>query len=142
MNREVSEGTRRLIGLGTLVIAVVIVAALVFILRPRGGDSVAVPVSSVTPGSLVYYSNRGFFLVRTEDEFVALSDVEPGSGCRVTWRPDLTASGESGAFHSPCNGRTFDRRGKPLSAGEALTPLRVERTDEQVIVHPASTGGG
>jgi Rieske Fe-S protein len=142
MNEEVSDRTRRIVGFVTLVLAVLIIAFVIFLLRPRSGNTLEIPVQTLNPGSVVYYSNRGLFVVREGDEIIALSDQEPNSGCRVTWRPDLTLNGMNGAFQSPCSGRTYDRRGRPHTSGEPLQPLRVERMNEQVIVHPDRSDGG
>jgi hypothetical protein len=142
MNREISDRGRRLLGIATVVAAALLIAGFLYLVRPRGSQTVVVPLSSVPTGSVLYYASKGFYLVRDDDEVIALRDAEPNASCRVTWRPDLSAAGAAGAFESPCTGRRYDRQGRPVSGGEALMMLPVTTQGEEVRIDISAATGG
>jgi len=54
-----------------------------------------------------------FWLVRRgEEEFLALSQRDPQSGCTVPWRPEFEYRGWKGWFRDPCHGGTYDLAGR------------------------------
>jgi hypothetical protein len=104
---------------------------LVLLLFPRGDGQIDLGnVAEYQPGSVVYRSTDGFFVARLPDgSMVALSDVDPHNpqgraSCRVTFRPDLAAEGESGRFFDSCTGSMYDIAGQALS-GDGLNLERV-----------------
>lgn len=92
----------------------------------RGDGAIALGnVADYEPGSVVYRSTDGLFVVRLPGgAMIALSDVDPHNppgrrSCRVAFRPDLAAGGEAGRFFDGCTGAMYDIAGSGLQ-GDGL----------------------
>lgn len=115
---------------------VLVVAVMAF--WPGGDTQVELGVSEdYALGAVVYRATDGFFVARQPDGTVlALSDVDPHNPpkrpiCRVTFRPDLAADGESGRFFDNCTGSMYDIGGRGLSGdGLDLERLPVKQDNE------------
>jgi hypothetical protein len=66
--------------------------------------------------SPVYFETERFWLVQRTNgdstEFIALSDVDPTSGCTVPWTPGYEFMGKKGWFRDACRGSTYDLEGR------------------------------
>lgn len=99
----------------------------------RGDGSIDIGrVDDYAPGSVVYRSTDGVFVVRLLDgRILALSDLDPHNpggraSCRVTFRPDLAQEGKPGKFFDRCTGSRYDLAGHSLSSdGRDLSQLPV-----------------
>lgn len=74
-------------------------------------------------------------------EILALSRIDPHSGCTVPWRPDFTFLDQTGWFRDPCHAATFDLTGRcffgPCSRGLDRYPVRLRDGRVEVdLEHP------
>ncbi|HRC61844.1 MAG: hypothetical protein K1X87_00830 [Dehalococcoidia bacterium] len=115
-------------------------------LWPSGDGQIDIGrIEDYRPGSVVYRSTDGFFVAAQPDGSVlALSDIDPHNppgrrSCRVTFRPDLGVTGETGRFFDGCTGSLYDIGGRALSGdGLDLKRLPVQRhEDGSIEVKPA-----
>jgi hypothetical protein len=139
----VRMGCLVIFGLMLLGAALAILAVLVW---PSGGGPIDLGnIEGYRPGSVVYRSTDGLFVVRQPDGTVlALSDLDPHNppgraSCRVTFRPDLAQTGEVGRFYDGCTGATYDLGGHGLAGdGLDLKELPVQQNkDGDMQVKPA-----
>lgn len=136
-----------------LVLGAVAVLAYLAVSGGGGGRIDLGRVTDYAPGSVVYRSTDGLFVVRLADEgLIALSDLDPHNppgrrSCRVTFRPDLggpdlggttpmdgvagrsgdgTAEreGTGGRFFDACTGAVYDLAGRGLN-GDGLDLRRL-----------------
>lgn len=121
------------IALGALA---VVLGAIVLTARGAGVIDLG-PAARYVPGSVVYRSTDGFFVVRLpEGALLALSDVDPHNppgkrSCLVTFRPDLGSAGQRGRFFDICSGSMYDLSGRALGAdGLDLRRVRLEQHEE------------
>jgi hypothetical protein len=120
---------------------VVVVAAIVLAALDAGAVELGT-VARYAPGSVVYRSTDGLFVVRSrEGALLALSDVDPHNppgtrSCLVTFRPDLGPpgeglAGERGRFFDICTGSMYDLSGQALGGdGLNLRGVRIEELEE------------
>lgn len=134
-----------LVAIGVVALSAALVAFVMWLWPSGGGDIDLGAVESYRPGSVVYRSTDGLFVVRQSDGTVlALSDLDPHnpsgrSSCRVTFRPDLAGAGEAGRFFDNCTGSMYDMEGHGLS-GDGLDldqlPLHQDE-DGELTTKPA-----
>lgn len=98
-------------------------------LRPRISRGFGAPIpagrsSKVREGSVKYFSNGRFYLVRTDGELRALYQKCPHLGCRIPFCES------SERFECPCHGSVFNRKGEyvrgPAPRGMDSFPVREE----------------
>ena len=83
-----------------------------------GGQIYAGKVDEFQIGSVNYVLSGRFFLVRSEQGFLALWQKCTHLGCAVPW------SEAEEKFHCPCHGSSFDKNGL-VTGGPAPRPLRL-----------------
>jgi nitrite reductase/ring-hydroxylating ferredoxin subunit len=98
------------------------------------GSPEAIPVEDP-----VRFPDHRFWLVRLESgEFLALSQVDPRSGCTVPWNPAANVRGQRGLFRDPCHGAAYDITGAcllgPCARDMDRFPVRIESGQVQVSV--------
>jgi DNA-binding CsgD family transcriptional regulator/nitrite reductase/ring-hydroxylating ferredoxin subunit len=84
---------------------------------------------------------QGFWVVRLDDEFVALSETDTHrrfstDECRIAWRTDVLFLGREGWLRGTCSGSNFDLEGRLLSGPSPASMYRfpLQITDGRVIV--------
>lgn len=120
---------------------IVVVGAIVLALLDGGAVDLG-PAARYAPGSVVYRSTDGLFVVRSRDgALLAFSDEDPHNppgtrSCLVTFRPDLgtpggAAGGERGRFFDICTGSMYDLSGQALGGdGKHLRRVRLEELED------------
>lgn len=102
-------------------------------------------IDDLAPGELRWFEQHLLFLVRTETEFLALSQRSPHRGCRLTTvdelvvaEPDLdvTFFGPDVVFHDGCHGSNFQLDGSKVGgpSGRDMYRYRVDTFTGRVIV--------
>lgn len=97
-----------------------------------------VRADAVANGTVRYYSERGFYLVREETgSLLALDhrDTAPayrGRDCAVAWRPDRASDGRPGVFSGRCSGSVWAIDGTPIegSSGRSLDRYAVRQNEK------------
>jgi cytochrome b6-f complex iron-sulfur subunit len=90
-------------------------------------------------GSVTYFLNGRFYVVRLPSGFIALYRKCTHLGCVVPWQANERSEDDlasTGRFNCPCHGSIFDRYGE-VKGGPAPRPLDlfpVEVKDGEVIV--------
>ena len=108
---------------GLLVAGVAAVVLTLLFARPAGeGEGEVLTLGQADDyavGSVTQVGEGRFWLVRTgEQEFLALSWVDPHLGCTVPWDADFvwpdpdTGVETAGWFRNPCHGETYDKLGR------------------------------
>ena len=125
-----------------IVVAIAVGGGLVFIncLRASPATSYSTRLDRLPPEEPVYLSGPGIYLVRLQDEVIALSQYEPprpdsSSTCTIRWREALEHAGGRGLFRSDCTGALYQRDGTPIEG--SVPPMRrhlVKRDGEKVKV--------
>jgi nitrite reductase/ring-hydroxylating ferredoxin subunit len=144
---------RRRSGVGRFVLlaaclALVLVAAVLVAVRrdPSAPAASSLPAGFVDLGSVDdlaigevrWFEHHRLYLVRTDTEFLALSQKSPHSGCRLVTRDEMEIEffGPGAWFADPCHGSAFlldgTRVGGPSSRG--MYRYRVDSTTGRVIV--------
>jgi nitrite reductase/ring-hydroxylating ferredoxin subunit len=86
-----------------------------------------------------YFEEQRFWLVHLpSDEFVALYDRDPATGCSLPWGSGYEFMGKTGWFRDACSGSIYDLTGAcfggPCNVG--LNRLNVTLVDDELIVDP------
>ena len=147
-----STGPRRRSGVGRYVLvaaclALVAVAAVLVAVRrdPPAPAAPSLPagfvdlgsVDDLARGEVRWFEQHRLYLVRTDTEFLALSQKSPHSGCRLVTRDEMDTEffGSGAWFADPCHGSAFlldgTRVGGPSSRG--MYRYRVETATGRVI---------
>jgi hypothetical protein len=134
-----------LVALGLVALGAAVVVLVLWVWPSGGGPIDLGNIEGYRPGSVVYRSTDGLFVVRAPDGTVlALSDLDPHNppgrkSCRVTFRPDLAQAGEVGRFFDGCTGSMYVLGGHGLAGdGLDLKQLPVQqKTDGDLQVEPA-----
>lgn len=83
------------------------------------------------------FEDERIWVVRLDQEFIALYDRGTASGCTVPWRPELEFMGRKGWFRDACDGSLFDVSGKcldgPCQADLARFAVRTSDGGEVVV---------
>ncbi len=96
-------------------------------------------VTDYRAGEPVAFENDDFWLVRVRgEEFAAIYDRDPISGCSLVWGSAYELMGATGWFRDPCTGSTYDLTGAcfdgPCEIGLNTYDLKVE--NGEVVVDP------
>jgi nitrite reductase/ring-hydroxylating ferredoxin subunit len=102
-------------------------------------------VSDYGVGEPTAFKDDDFWLVRLRgEEFVALYDRDPISGCSLVWGTDYELMGQQGWFRDSCTGSTYDLTGAcfggPCEIGLNKYDLRIESGG--IVVDPRSGSRG
>jgi hypothetical protein len=133
------------VALGLVALGAAVVVLVLWVWPSGGGPIDLGNIEGYRPGSVVYRSTDGLFVVREPDGTVlALSDLDPHNppgrkSCRVTFRPDLAQAGEVGRFFDGCTGSMYNLGGHGLAGdGLDLKQLPVQqKKDGDLQVEPA-----
>ena len=125
-----------------IVVAIAVGGGLVFIncLRAAPATSYTTRLERLTPDEPVYLSDPGIYLVRLQDDVIALSQYEPlrpenSATCTIRWREALEHPGGRGLFRSDCTGALYQRDGSPVEgSGPPMRRHLVKRDGEKVTV--------
>jgi len=116
-------------GLGLVTLQAAIAFLVFFWPRKTGvfGSKVTLGKAGDYPvGSVTYFIEGKFYLVRLPEGFLALYQKCPHLGCVVPWRPDFTWDYQgkpvTGLFRCPCHGSTYLKNGQ-LIYGPAPRPM-------------------
>lgn len=85
------------------------------------------------------FQEQRFWLVRLpSDEFVALYDRDPATGCSLTWGAGYEFMGNTGWFRDACSGSIYDLTGSCFGGpcGVGLNQLNVTLVDGELIIDP------
>ena len=124
-------------------------ALVVFLLWPSGGEDARwVSVGSVEDYEVfapARVSEHEIWLVRLPaDEFVAVSEHDPTSGCAIVGGASLDLSGLISSFEDPCGGSQYDLDGVcfagPCVAHLQRFEVRVQSGQVQVDLAPGDDG--
>jgi len=97
----------------------------------RRGKVVAGRLDEIPVGSVIHNQDGKFFLVRLQDQILALNQVCTHQQCNVTYQP------EHYRFWCPCHNRKFTRTGEQIAITPDVPPLQVysvEVQDGQIVV--------
>jgi hypothetical protein len=96
-------------------------------------------VADYAVGEPRLFEEEDVWVVRLEEEFLALYDRGVESGCPLQWRPEFAFMDRAGWFVDACTGAAYDLSGRCFSAGcrERLLSRRSVSvtTDGNVIVN-------
>ncbi len=130
------------IGLGVPLLAGVIVALGAAVSWLTGSEYkppeqlVAGRIDEFEVNSPKYFEEERIWVVRLDQEFLALYDRGSESGCPVPWRPALKFMGRTGWFRDACDGSLFDVTGRCLDGPctEGLGRFGVQINGGEVVV--------
>ena len=97
----------------------------------RVGKVAAGSIESFPVGSVTHNEQGKFFLVRTRDGFLALSEICTHRQGHIVYEP------EHYRFYCPCHYRKFTRTGEQIAIEKDTAPLHmyaIEFVDGQVVV--------
>lgn len=145
---NIAKGRRRPLMLAAASIALIVLGAVALAVRrepptpastlPAGFVDLGA-VDDLTTGEVRWVEEHRLFLVRTESEYVVLSQRSPKRGCRLVTGDELisgiTIEGSGATFADPCHGATFALDGTRLSgpAARGMYRYRFELLDNRII---------
>ena len=107
------------IGAGTVVGVAILTAWFLWLSGSEDSRFDLGPIDAFEIGSVTTVEEGEFHLARlSQEEFVALSWIDPHLGCMVPWRPNfeypISGNGEQkkGWFKNGCHGETYDIKGR------------------------------
>lgn len=139
--------------LGSLALAAVVGIVLVgaclsLVVSSTPKHTLEVPLGELTAGLPRFYPQPSFgadangrtfgvwVLVPATGGTRAFSAQDPGSGCFVNWRGELTVEGETGVFRDSCSDTSYSRDGEIVSGTglRGIDAFEVEVTRTAVVV--------
>jgi nitrite reductase/ring-hydroxylating ferredoxin subunit len=92
-------------------------------------------IEDYTIGTPEQFPDEEFWLVRLgENEFVALYDRDPVTGCALVWGPEHTTLGRTGWFRDSCSGAAYDLTGACFDGPCDIGLNRYELTIENGLI--------
>ncbi len=130
-------------GVGTVAGVAILTAWLLWFSESEDSQFDLGPMDAFEVGSVTTVEQGKFHLARlSQEEFVALSWVDPHMGCMVRWRADFvwptSGNGEQkkGWFRNGCHGETYDTAGRLVfgPSPRDLDRFAVSIEDGRIIV--------
>jgi nitrite reductase/ring-hydroxylating ferredoxin subunit len=141
-----TRGWRRLSALGLAIPLTIGLALVVLVAMTLVSDGYKAPqvldagaVEDYDIGVPHEFEHDDFWLVRTApQEFVAIYDRDPVSGCALVWGPGYQALGRTGWFRDACTTSTYDLTGACFDGpcGIGLNTYDIKIENGRVTVDP------